>query len=83
MSDYEWILSPCQGFVEKIFISEESRIGKWDVLFKIRTDYGEIDVVSIDINGCVQSLEVTQEEEVFKGMVLAYIKEDLVENSKH
>ncbi|WP_254434099.1 hypothetical protein [Halobacillus sp. Marseille-Q1614] len=83
MNDCEWILSPCQGTVEEILISEESSIGEWDVLFKICSDYGEIEIVSVDISGSVQSLEVNIGEEVFSGMVLAYIKEDLVAGGSH
>lgn len=78
MNDYEFILSPCQGVVEEIFISKESRIYEWDTLFTIRSNEGETKFVSRGISGSIQSLEVNEGEEVFPGMVLAYIEEDLV-----
>ncbi|MGM0852730.1 MAG: hypothetical protein ACQEWI_08980 [Bacillota bacterium] len=78
MNDYDWILSPCQGVVEEILISERCRIHEQDTLFKIRTNQEEIKIVSTAIRGEVQSLEVSKGEKVYTGMVLAFIEEDLV-----
>jgi biotin carboxyl carrier protein len=78
MNDYDWILSPCQGVVEEILISERCRFNERDTLFKIRTNQEEIEIVSTAIPGVVQSLEVREGEKVYAGMVIAFIEEDLV-----
>ncbi|CAM3432308.1 hypothetical protein [Cytobacillus oceanisediminis] len=71
------IISPCQGRVERVEITNESRIYEWDPLFYIKTPEGHVEVIQIGVSGEIESLEVQVGEAVIPGMVLAYIKEDL------
>jgi biotin carboxyl carrier protein len=75
---YEMIMSPCHGTIEKISIEENSRIYEWEPLFIIKTMNGDTQVIRVGLSGEVKSLEVAKGDEVIPGMVLAYIKEDLL-----
>ncbi|MFJ7754031.1 hypothetical protein ACQKGI_04580 [Peribacillus muralis] len=71
------ILCPCEGMVEKISISKNSRFYEWEQLFQIRRPDGCIEIIDIGLSGEIQSLEVMEGEEVVTGEVLAYFQEDL------
>ncbi|WP_340371605.1 hypothetical protein [Peribacillus sp. FSL E2-0218] len=71
------ILSPCEGTLEKISLSENSRFYEWEQLFQIKKADGSVEIIEIGISGEIQSLEVMEGEEVVTGEVLAYFKEDL------
>ncbi|WP_285766135.1 hypothetical protein [Peribacillus sp. SI8-4] len=71
------ILSPCEGTVEKISVSEQSRFYEWEQLFQIKREDGRVEVIDIGVSGEIKSLEVMEGEEVVTGEVLAYFKEDL------
>jgi biotin carboxyl carrier protein len=75
---YEMIMSPCHGIIEEISIEENSRIYEWEPLFIIKTMNGDIQVIRVGFSGEVQSLEVAKGDQVIPGMVLAYIKEELL-----
>lgn len=78
MKSSEMVTSPCHGVVEDISIQINSRVYEWESLFTIKTDEGHRETVTIGLSGTVDSLEVQVDEEVVPGMVLAYIKEDIV-----
>jgi hypothetical protein len=71
------VLSSCHGKVERVEITNESRIYEWDPLFYIKRPDGRVEVIKTGVSGEIESLEVHVGEEVIPGMVLAYIKEDL------
>ena len=71
------ILSPCEGMLEKISLSENSRFYEWEQLFQIKKADGSVEIIEIGVSGEIQSLEVMEGEEVVTGEVLAYFKEDL------
>ncbi|KWW11256.1 MULTISPECIES: hypothetical protein [Bacillaceae] len=71
------ILSPCEGTLEKISLSENSRFYEWEQLFQIKKADGSVEIIEIGVSGEIQSLEVMEGEEVVTGEVLAYFKEDL------
>lgn len=52
------IISPCQGRVERVEITNESRIYEWDPLFYIKTPEGNVEVVQLGVSGEIESLEV-------------------------
>lgn len=76
--NYEFVISSCDGVIEEITVSRHSRIYEWEKLFTIRTDSGQLETVSTGISGEIYSLEVQVGDRVIPGMVLAFIKEDLV-----
>lgn len=78
MVNHEYIISSCYGTVEEISIDIESRIYEWEQLFQIKTVNGNMEAIRVGISGKVQSLEVQKGDRVIPGMVLAYIKEDLI-----
>ncbi len=78
MVNHEYIISSCYGTVEEISIDIESRIYEWEQLFQIKTVNGNMETIRVGISGKVQSLEVQKGDRVIPGMVLAYIKEDLI-----
>ncbi|GAA1372284.1 hypothetical protein [Peribacillus frigoritolerans] len=71
------ILSPCDGRVEKISISKNSRFYEWDQLFQIKKADGSVEIIDIGVSGKIETLEVLEGEPVVAGEVLAYFKEDL------
>ncbi|CAH0188641.1 hypothetical protein SRABI96_01616 [Peribacillus sp. Bi96] len=71
------ILSTCDGRVEKISISKNSRFYEWEQLFHIKKEDGRVEIIDIGLSGEVESLEVMEGEKVVAGEVLAYFKEDL------
>ena len=77
----EMITSPCYGTVEKISINKNARIYEWEPLFYVKTFDGDIEVIKMGITGEVQSLEVQEGDQVIPGMVLAYIKEEIIGRS--
>ncbi|MDW7614618.1 hypothetical protein SC499_07715 [Peribacillus simplex] len=70
------ILSPCDGSVERISISKNSRFYEWEPLFQIKKADGGVEIIDIGVSGEVESLEVMEGEPVVAGEVLAYFKED-------
>jgi len=76
--NHEFIVSLYDGIVEEVSIAIHSRIYEWEKLFKIRTVNGNLETIRVGISGKVQSLEVQKGDRVIPGMVLAYIKEDLI-----
>ncbi|HWO96356.1 MAG TPA: hypothetical protein VNM45_08490 [Bacillus sp. (in: firmicutes)] len=77
----EMITSPCYGTIEKISINKSSRIYEWEPLFYVKTFDGGTEVIRMGITGEVQSLEVQEGDQVIPGMVLAYIKEEIIDRS--
>ncbi|MBU8879989.1 hypothetical protein BGM26_13470 [Bacillus sp. FJAT-29790] len=76
--NHEFIISSCYGIIEDISIDIHSRIYEWEKLFTIRTVHGSLETVSVGFSGKVHSLEVQKGDRVIPGMVLAFIKEDLI-----
>lgn len=74
----EFVISTCYGTIEEVAIDIHSRIYEWDPLFIIRTESGMIETIRVGISGKIQSLEVQKGDRVIPGMVLAFIKEDLI-----
>ncbi|NHM33554.1 biotin/lipoyl-binding protein [Neobacillus terrae] len=72
------ITSPCYGKVDEVSIKNSERIYEWERLFIIKTDSGTIEMIQTSLSGVVESIEVQEGDHVIPGMVLAYIKEDLV-----
>lgn len=54
------ILSPCEGTLEKISLSENSRFYEWEQLFQIKKADGSVEIIEIGISGEIQSLEVME-----------------------
>lgn len=77
----EMITSPCYGTIEKVSIDKNSRIYEWEPLFYVKTFDGGTEVIKMGISGEVQSLEVQEGDKVIPGMVLAYIKEEIIGRS--
>ena len=74
----EFVISSYYGTIEEISIDIHSRIYEWDPLFKIKTENGNIETIRMGISGKVLSLEVQKGDRVIPGMVLAFVKEDLI-----
>ncbi|MGM7636839.1 hypothetical protein [Bacillus sp. Hm123] len=74
----EMITSPYQGIVHEVLISKEMRIYEWEPLFLIKDEAGELFPVKMGVSGEIQSLEVEEGDAVIPGMVLAFVKEELV-----
>ena len=74
----EFVISSYYGIIEEVSINIHSRIYEWDPLFKIKTESGKIETIRVGISGKVHSLEVQKGDRVIPGMVLAFIKEDLI-----
>ncbi|MBT2618883.1 MULTISPECIES: hypothetical protein [unclassified Bacillus (in: firmicutes)] len=74
---FDVIHSPCDGIVEEVSITKNSRFYEWEQLFRIKAPDGSVKVIHIGVSGEVESLEVHEGEQVVAGMVLAYFKEDL------
>lgn len=75
--DFDVVLSPVYGKIEKVSIKRESRIYEWEPLFTIKTAEGIVETIQTGISGEIHSLEVQEGDQVIPGMVLAYVKEDL------
>ncbi|WP_078409481.1 hypothetical protein [Priestia abyssalis] len=75
---YEMITSPCHGTIEKVSINQHSRVYEWEPLFYVKTIDGGTEIIKMGVSGEVQSLEVQEGDQVIPGMVLAYIKEEMV-----
>ncbi len=75
--DFDVVLSPVYGKIEKVSIKRESRIYEWEPLFTIKTADGIVETIQTGISGEIHSLEVQEGDQVIPGMVLAYVKEDL------
>jgi hypothetical protein len=78
MGNYEFIISTCSGIIEEVAIHNQSRIYEWEELFTIKKVNGSLETVSVGLSGEVYSLEVQKGDRVIPGMVLAYIKEDVI-----
>jgi pyruvate carboxylase len=78
MIQHEIVMSSCYGIIQEVPIENHKRIYEWETLFKIKTDKGNIETVSIGVSGEIHSLEVQKGDKVFPGMVLAFIKADLI-----
>lgn len=78
MGHNEMIVSPCHGVIEKVSIHENERIYEWESLFTIKTAEGEFEEVRVGLSGIINSLEIDTGDEVLPGMVLAFVKEDLM-----
>ncbi len=74
----EFVISSYYGTIEEVSIDIHSRIDEWEPLFKIKTENGNIETIRVGISGKIQSLEVQKGDRVIPGMVLAFIKEDLI-----
>ncbi|GLY11732.1 hypothetical protein [Bacillus badius] len=74
----ELITSPYNGVVQQVLVQESIRIYEWEPLFLIRDEHGELLPVKVGVSGEIQSLEVQEGDKVIPGMVLAYVKEELV-----
>ncbi|KMY52752.1 hypothetical protein AC623_01085 [Bacillus sp. FJAT-27231] len=74
----ELITSPYNGVVQQVLVKEHVRIYEWEPLFMIKNDNGELLPVKVGVSGEIQSLEVQEGDNVIPGMVLAYVKEELV-----
>ncbi|HEY9576290.1 MAG TPA: hypothetical protein VIR64_01315 [Pseudobacillus sp.] len=74
----ELITSPYNGVVQQVLIKERVRIYEWEPLFMIKNEKGELLPVKVGVSGEIQSLEVQEGDNVIPGMVLAYVKEELV-----
>lgn len=74
----EMITSPYNGIVEQVLVKESVRIYEWEPLFLIKSEEGELLSIAVGVSGEVQSLEVQEGDNVIPGMVLAYVKEELV-----
>lgn len=72
------IISSCYGTIEKISIHKDSRIYEWEPLFYVKTIDGGTEIIKMGVRGEVQSLEVQEGDRVIPGMVLAYIKEEVL-----
>lgn len=75
---YEMIVSPYYGTIEKVSINQDSRVYEWEPLFYVKTIDGGTEIIKMGVSGEVQSLEVQEGDQVIPGMVLAYIKEEMV-----
>ncbi|KAB7704752.1 hypothetical protein F9802_16410 [Bacillus aerolatus] len=74
----EMITSPYNGVIQQVLIKEKTRIYEWEPLFLIKSEAGELLSVKMGVSGEIQSLEVQEGDNVVPGMVLAYVKEELV-----
>jgi len=75
---FDVVLCPYQGWVEKITAYNKQRIFEYESLFVIKTDVGTTEVIHTSISGEIESLEVEEGDEVIPGMVLAYLKGDII-----
>jgi hypothetical protein len=78
MIPHEIVMSSCYGIIQELSIENCTRIYEWEPLFIIKTDSGNIETVSVGVSGEVHSLEVQKGDKVIPGMVLAFIKVDLI-----
>ncbi|MGC4379194.1 hypothetical protein WD019_20080 [Fictibacillus sp. Mic-4] len=78
MTYREMITSPYYGVIEEVIVKKNTRIYEWEPLFEIKTENGTIKSVTVGVSGEVESLEVQEGDKVIPGMVLAYVKEDLL-----
>ncbi|WP_203364512.1 hypothetical protein [Bacillus sp. REN10] len=74
----EMITYPYQGVVQEVLISKDARIYEWEPLFLIKDETGELVPVKMGVSGEIQSLEVEKGDTVIPGMVLAFVREELV-----
>jgi hypothetical protein len=76
--NHEFVVSAVSGKVEEVSIEVHSRIYEWEKLFTIRTENGYLETVSVGLSGEVISIEVKTGDCIIPGMVLAFIKDDLI-----
>ncbi|MGI8387155.1 hypothetical protein [Robertmurraya sp. P23] len=76
--NHEFVVSTVSGKVEEVAIEVHSRIYEWEKLFTIRTENGHLETVSVGLSGEVISIEVNTGDCIIPGMVLAFIKDDLI-----
>ncbi|WP_338752783.1 hypothetical protein [Bacillus sp. FJAT-52991] len=74
----EMITSPYEGIIHEVLISKDARIYEWEPLFLIKDETGELFSLKMGVSGEIQSLEVEKGDKVIPGMVLAFVKEELV-----
>jgi hypothetical protein len=75
---HEYIVSTVSGTVEEVAIEVHSRIDEWEKLFTVRTHNGILETVSVGLSGEIISIEVKPGDCIIPGMVLAFIKDDLI-----
>ncbi|MGG7622272.1 hypothetical protein [Bacillus coreaensis] len=76
--NHEFVVSSVSGKVEEVAIEVHSRIYEWEKLFTIRTENGHLETVSVGLSGEIISIEVKAGDSIIPGMVLAFIKDDLI-----
>lgn len=78
MLNHEFVVSKVSGIVEEVAIEVHSRIYEWERLFTVRTKNGNLETVSVGLSGEIISIEVKPGDCIIPGMVLAFIKDDLI-----
>ncbi|MCM3603493.1 hypothetical protein M3175_22630 [Robertmurraya korlensis] len=76
--NHDFVVSAVSGKVEEVAIEVHSRIYEWEKLFTIRMENGHLETVSVGLSGEVVSIEVKTGDCIIPGMVLAFIKDDLI-----
>lgn len=76
--NHEFVVSAVSGKIEEVAIEVHSRIYEWEKLFTIRKEDGHLETVSVGLSGEVISIEVKTGDCIIPGMVLAFIKDDLI-----
>ncbi|MFK2826263.1 hypothetical protein QYG89_11360 [Bacillus sp. B190/17] len=74
----EMITSPYTGIIQNVLVRKHSRVYEWEPLFLIKDEEGNLLTIKVGVSGEIKSLEVQEGDHVIPGMVLAYIKEELV-----
>ncbi|MBM7646274.1 biotin carboxyl carrier protein [Scopulibacillus daqui] len=76
----ELVTSPSFGTVEKVFVKDDMRVLEWEPLFIIRTENGSLEQIAVGVNGVINSVHVKEGDHVIPGMVMAFIKDDLLDS---
>lgn len=76
--NHDFIVSNVSGTVEEVAIEVHTRIYEWEKLFTVRTHNGNLETVSVGLSGEIISIEVKPGDCIIPGMVLAFIKDDLI-----
>ena len=74
----DFVVSPVSGTIEEVIVEINSKIYEWEPLFTIRTGNGRLENISVGLSGEVVSVEVKTGDHIIPGMVLAFIKDDLI-----
>ncbi|TCP30624.1 biotin-dependent enzyme [Scopulibacillus darangshiensis] len=85
MLSYRWgnkeiVTSPSFGEVEMVLVQPNTRTKEFEPLLTIKTENGIHERISVGVSGVIHSIQVKKGDRVIPGMVLAYIKDDLMES---